>query len=103
VSSVVKSTGKVAGNKDKLEPEDYNTKGSCKDAGYYWYDNDCHKCREPYAWNVYEEREEAGAHEKIEIPIGVWKIDIRLIIAFACFVALVYLLRTKEVKKIVKK
>ena len=55
VTSLTKSTGKISISKDKLDPEQYLSKSSCKDAGYHWYQGTCHECSEPYPWNVYDD------------------------------------------------
>lgn len=83
-SCMTKGTGYVPPAKDKYDPEDYITCKSCEDAGYYWYDGECHEASKPLPWNEEREEElpEAGEHDKDKIEIFGWKVDIGIPIFF---------------------
>jgi len=59
-------------NKDIYDPDYYNVKSACEDAGYYWYDDCCNEDPETFLpWNKKELLPEAGGdHDRYTIPIS---------------------------------
>ena len=61
-------------NKDIYDPDYYNVKRVCEDAGYYWYDDCCNEKPGTLPWNEKEPLPEAGGHDCYTIKIGEWRI-----------------------------
>ena len=96
---ITKGTGYNPPNNDIYEPDHYNNCRSCEDAGYYWYDDECHKEPEPLPWNEEKELPEAGGHSEGMIEIFGWNVDIGFIVFFAIVGIFCFLIFRKKKKK----
>jgi len=94
VSCAQKGLGYITGVKDKYPPDHYQNCKLCEDAGYYWYNNSCHKEPETLPWNVKKPLQ--GAEEKkYEVEVFGYQVDSRLLVVFVAIIILILIFRKK--------
>lgn len=95
-SCVQKGLGYITGVKDLYPPEHYQNCKLCEEAGYYWYNDSCHKKAETLPWNVKKPLQGAQEEGEQEVEFFGYSVDSRLLIVFVIVIVIILVFRGRK-------